>query len=130
MKAYIEQNRQRFLDELFALLRLPSVSADPKYAGHVTQTAEVVAEHLRNAGATTVEIVETPGYPVVYAEKMMDPALPTVCVYGTTMCNLRIRWSSGTATPSNPKSAKPTSTPRAPFLRAVHATTKGSSSCT
>lgn len=82
MKAYIEQNRQRFLDELFALLRLPSVSADPKYAGHVTQTAEVVAEHLRNAGATTVEIVETPGYPVVYAEKMIDPALPTVCVYG------------------------------------------------
>lgn len=82
VQEYISANKQRFLDELLDLLRIPSVSADPKYAGDVRRTAEAVAEHLRQAGADGVEICETPGYPIVYAEKMIDPALPTVLVYG------------------------------------------------
>ncbi len=79
---YINQNRQRFLEELFALLRLPSVSADPAYKNDVLQTAEVVKQGLLDAGADVAEVCETTGYPVVYGEKMVDPSKPTVLVYG------------------------------------------------
>lgn len=82
IKSYLDANRQRFLDELLELLRIPSVSADPKYAGDVRRMAEATAEHLRKAGADTVEIHETDGHPIVYGEKMVDPAAPTVLVYG------------------------------------------------
>ena len=79
---YIEQNRQRFLDELFDLLRLPSISADPAFAGSVHQTAAMVADRLKEAGADKVEICETKGYPIVYGEKIIDASKPTVLVYG------------------------------------------------
>jgi acetylornithine deacetylase/succinyl-diaminopimelate desuccinylase-like protein len=82
VKPYIESNKQRFLDELFALLRIPSVSADATYKGDVFKTADEVAMRLREAGADNVEICQTPGYPVVYGEKMVDPNKPTVLVYG------------------------------------------------
>ena len=78
---FIQQNRDRFLDELFDLLRIPSVSADPAYAGDVRKCAEAVADSLRKAGAAGVELIETGGYPVVYVERMVDPAAPTVLVY-------------------------------------------------
>ena len=80
--AYIEKNRERFLTELFDLLRIPSVSADPAFAGDVTKCAESVADHLRSAGAENVEIIPTGGYPVVYGEKLIAPDAPTVLVYG------------------------------------------------
>ncbi len=79
---YIEQNKQRFLDELMDLLRIPSVSADPAYAESVHKTAEFTAESLKKAGADNVEICATAGYPIVYGEKLIDPSLPTVLVYG------------------------------------------------
>ena len=79
---YLAQNKDRFLDELFDLLRIPSISADPAYAGDVMRCAESVADHLRKAGADNVEVMPTPGYPVVYGERIVDPALPTVLVYG------------------------------------------------
>lgn len=82
IKNYIEQNRERFLDELFELLRFPSVSADPKYKGDVLKTADFVAEKLKEAGADQVEVCITEGYPIVYGEKIIDPSLPTVLVYG------------------------------------------------
>ena len=82
VKPYIESNKQRFIDELFALLRIPSVSADAKYKTDVFKTADEVAMRLREAGADNVEICQTPGYPVVYGEKMVDPNKPTVLVYG------------------------------------------------
>jgi acetylornithine deacetylase/succinyl-diaminopimelate desuccinylase-like protein len=82
MKAYIQTNQQRFLDELFELLRIPSVSADPAYKNDVVMTAEAVAQSLKKAGADAVEICETAGYPIVYAEKMIDASKPTVLVYG------------------------------------------------
>lgn len=79
---YITQNKQRFLDELFELLRKPSISADPEYKQEVLSTAEKTAEFLQKAGADNVEVCKTQGYPVVYADKIIDPSLPTVLVYG------------------------------------------------
>jgi acetylornithine deacetylase/succinyl-diaminopimelate desuccinylase-like protein len=79
---YIETNKERFLNELFELLRIPSVSADAKFKNDVIRTAEVIKEKLTAAGADKVEICPTAGYPIVYAEKMIDPKLPTVLVYG------------------------------------------------
>lgn len=82
IKNYVEQHKQRLLDELFELLRFPSVSADPKYKQDVFNTADHVAQKLRDAGAENVEVCQTAGYPVVYGEKIIDPAKPTVLVYG------------------------------------------------
>ncbi|MSP58182.1 MAG: dipeptidase [Flavobacteriaceae bacterium] len=82
MNQYIEQNRDRFLSELFDLLRIPSISADSTHAGDVRRCAEAVADHLRKAGADNVVLEETAGYPIVYGEKIIDSGLPTVLVYG------------------------------------------------
>lgn len=82
IRKYVSDNKQRFLDELFELLRFPSVSADPKYKGDVIKTAEFVAEKLKAAGAEKVEICPTAGYPIVYGEKILNESLPTVLVYG------------------------------------------------
>ncbi len=82
IKKYIDDHKQRFLDELFELLRFPSVSADPRHKNDVLKTADYVAEKLRSAGADRVEICPTAGYPVVYGEKIIDPTKPTVLVYG------------------------------------------------
>ncbi|MEO1713660.1 MAG: dipeptidase [Bacteroidota bacterium] len=81
-QAYIKANQGRFLEELLDLLRIPSVSADPAYTADVRRTAEFVYESLQKAGADAVEIFETAGHPIVYGEKMVDPSLPTVLVYG------------------------------------------------
>lgn len=82
IKKYIEENKSRFLEELFSLLRFPSVSADPKYKADVLATADFVADKLKEAGAQNVEVCKTDGYPVVYGEKIINPDLPTVLVYG------------------------------------------------
>ena len=82
IKKYVEDNKQRFLDELFELLRFPSVSADPKYKGDVLKTADFVAEKLKESGADKVEVCQTAGYPIIYGEKLIDEKLPTVLIYG------------------------------------------------
>jgi acetylornithine deacetylase/succinyl-diaminopimelate desuccinylase-like protein len=82
IKKYIEENKQRFLDELFELLRYPSVSADPKYKSSMLETAAFVAEKLKAAGADRVEVCPTAGYPIVYGEKIIDASKPTVLIYG------------------------------------------------
>lgn len=79
---YISANQPRFLSELLELLRIPSISADPSHAGDVRQAAEWVAENLRKSGADQVRLEETAGFPIVYGEKMVDPAAPTILVYG------------------------------------------------
>ena len=81
-KAYIEENKQRFVDELFDILRIASISADPAYKDEVLKCADEAANHLRKAGADHVEVLQTKGYPVAYGEKIIDPSLPTVLVYG------------------------------------------------
>jgi acetylornithine deacetylase/succinyl-diaminopimelate desuccinylase-like protein len=82
IKQYIEENKDRFLAELMDMLRIPSVSADSKYKEDVQRNAEFVKNSLIAAGADKVEVCPTPGHPIVYGEKMIDPALPTVVVYG------------------------------------------------
>ncbi|MFC4164061.1 dipeptidase [Epilithonimonas zeae] len=79
---YIQENKQRFLDELFDILRIASISADPAYKSEVLKCADEVAKHLKVAGADNVEILETKGYPIVFGEKIIDANLPTVLVYG------------------------------------------------
>lgn len=79
---YLSQNKDRFLDELLDLLRIPSVSADSKYKDDVKRCAEAVKENMLKAGADKAEIMPTAGHPIVYGEKIIDPKLPTVLVYG------------------------------------------------
>jgi len=82
VKEYIEKNRDRFLEELFELLRIPSVSTDKKYKDDVLRAADYLKEKLESLNVDKVEVCQTPGYPIVYAEKMVDEKLPTVLVYG------------------------------------------------
>ena len=79
---YLAENKQRFLDELFDLLRIPSVSADKNFKADVHKAAEFLKDKFTAAGAENVEICQTAGYPIVYADKIIDPNLPTVLVYG------------------------------------------------
>lgn len=82
MHPYIEKNKDRFLSELFDLLRIPSVSADSRHKEDMRKTAEFVKTQLLKAGIDKAELCETAGFPVVYGEKMINPKLPTVLVYG------------------------------------------------
>lgn len=82
MREYLENNKDRFIEELMDILRVPSVSADPKYKEDVLLMAEKTKQSLLDAGADEAEICDTPGYPIVYAEKIIDHAKPTVLVYG------------------------------------------------
>ncbi len=82
IQKYIQTNQDRFLSELFDLLRIPSVSADSKHKPDVRKAAEYVIQKLKDAGADSVELCETKGHPIVYGEKMIDPSKPTVLVYG------------------------------------------------
>ncbi|WP_334056922.1 dipeptidase [Polaribacter sp. P097] len=82
VNTYIQENKQRFLDELIALLKIPSISADKAYEKQVLLTADFVMDSLKKAGCDKVESCETPGYPIIYGEKIIDDKLPTVLVYG------------------------------------------------
>lgn len=82
IKTYVDKHQKRFLDELIALLKIPSISADKAYKKEVFNTADAVAERLKEAGCELVEICKTPGYPIVYGELIKDKNLPTVLVYG------------------------------------------------
>lgn len=79
---YLQQNQSRFLNELLELLRIPSVSADSKFAGDVRLAAQYVSEKMNSAGAQNVTIYETGGHPIVYGEKIINSSLPTILVYG------------------------------------------------
>jgi len=82
IKEYINENKERFIDELIELLKIPSISADPEYKQDVLNCAAAVANSMKNAGAENIEICKTDGYPIVYADKIIDENLPTVLVYG------------------------------------------------
>lgn len=82
IKTYIETHKDRFINELVDLLKIPSISADPSYSQDVIDTAKAVEAALQKAGCDHTEICETKGYPVVYGEKLVNPNLPTVLVYG------------------------------------------------
>jgi len=82
VKEYISSNKDRFISELFDWLRIPSVSADSRHKGDVRKAAEFLKEKFTAAGVDQAELCETKGHPIVYAEKIINPSLPTVLVYG------------------------------------------------
>lgn len=82
VKDHIEKNRDQYLSELFELLRIPSVSADSRHKEDVGRAAAYVLQKLKEAGADHTELMETKGHPIVFGEKIIDPAKPTVLVYG------------------------------------------------
>jgi acetylornithine deacetylase/succinyl-diaminopimelate desuccinylase-like protein len=82
VRDYISENKQRFLDELIELLKIPSISADPSFSKDVLKAAENVQMRLKEVGCDLVEIHKTAGYPIVYGEKFIDQKLPTILVYG------------------------------------------------
>ncbi|MBU2650824.1 MAG: dipeptidase [Bacteroidetes bacterium] len=79
---YVEENKQRFLDELFGLIRIPSISSESARKDDMYKAAEYWKNAIISAGADKAEIFSTAGNPVVYGEKMIDPSAPTVLVYG------------------------------------------------
>lgn len=81
-KEYLESNKERFLHELLDLLRMPSVSAQSSHREDMVKCAREVSRQMLAAGADKAEVIETSGHPVVYGEKVVDPAAPTVLVYG------------------------------------------------
>ena len=81
-KTYIEKNKKRFLNELFQLLRIPSISASSDHDLDIRLTADLIKKHLLKLGLDNCEIYETQGHPIVYCEKIIDKNLPTILVYG------------------------------------------------
>ena len=84
---YIEENKERFVEELFDLLKIPSVSAKSEYKDDVRKAAEYIKQKFLDAGVDHAEICETSLHPIVYAEKTIDASLPTVLVYGHYDCS-------------------------------------------
>lgn len=82
VKKYIEEHRDRFLDELFGLIRIPSISSESARKGDMLKAAEYWKEAILKAGADKAEVMPSEGNPVVYGEKTIDPSAPTVLVYG------------------------------------------------
>lgn len=82
IQEYISTHKNRFIEELIELLKIPSVSADTAYSQDVLTTADHIMASLKKAGCDKVELCQTPGYPIVYGEKIIDKNLPTVLVYG------------------------------------------------
>ncbi|KRP26734.1 MAG: peptidase dimerization domain protein [Cryomorphaceae bacterium BACL22 MAG-120619-bin32] len=82
IKSYIGNHKNRFVEELIELLKIPSISADSAYKKDILLTADFVLESLKKAGCDHVELFETPGNPIVYGEKIINKNLPTVLVYG------------------------------------------------
>ncbi len=81
-KEYHEKNKDRFLNEMLDILRIPSVSAKSEHKADMLKCAEAVKKSLLDAGCDKAEVISTAGHPVVYGEKIIDPAKPTVLVYG------------------------------------------------
>ena len=79
---YIKQNKDRFLEELFELIRIPSISSEAAHKKDMIRCAECWRKHLLAAGADKAEVMPTDGNPIVYGEKIIDPKKPTVLVYG------------------------------------------------
>ncbi len=79
---YINDNKDKFLNQLFDLLRIPSISADPAYKDEVVKAAQFIVDDLKNTGCQNVNLYKTNGHPIVYGEYIVDDKLPTVLVYG------------------------------------------------
>jgi acetylornithine deacetylase/succinyl-diaminopimelate desuccinylase-like protein len=92
---YQNENKDRFLEEMLELLRIPSVSAKSEHKADMRRCAEAVRQRLLEAGADRAEVMETAGHPVVYGEKLVDAAKPTYLYMAIMMCNPLNRWNCG-----------------------------------
>ena len=79
---YINQNQEKFLNELLDLLRIPSISADPKYTNDVLRCAQNLKAGFDSIGLDNVEVISTKGHPIVYGERIIDESFPTILIYG------------------------------------------------
>ncbi len=82
IKSYVAQHKERFLNELIELLKIPSISADSAYKNDILKAADIVKSSLEKAGCNTVELCKTPGNPIIFGEHIIDKNLPTILVYG------------------------------------------------
>jgi acetylornithine deacetylase/succinyl-diaminopimelate desuccinylase-like protein len=82
IKKLIDKNKDRFVEELFEILRIPSISAMPEHKGDMLRAAELIKLKLLDAGADMAAVMPSTGQPVVYAEKIIDPGKPVVLIYG------------------------------------------------
>ena len=103
LDAYCDAHQPRFVDELVEFCRIPSISADPAFAGDVRRSAERLAQAARDAGFTTAELIETPGHPTVYAERLVDPELPTVLIYAHHDIQPAVPLEEWTSPPFDPR---------------------------
>ena len=103
IKQYIQENEERFLNELFSLIRIPSISALPAHKDDMLACAERWRQLLLEAGADEAMVMPSEGHPLVYAEKRVSPDAPTVLVlHIMTSCRPN-RWNYGKASLSNRK---------------------------
>lgn len=112
---YLEENTDRFQNELIELLRIPSISIDPAHQQDIAEAAHWLENKLRAMGVQNVEVLPTEGHPVVYGEWLHGgDAAPTVLVYGHYDVQFPERWRIGRASRSSPRSATAISLPAAP----------------
>ena len=81
-REFISNNKDRFLEELFELLKIQSVSTDLKFKSEVQKAADYLFGQFKLLQLDNIEKIETPGHPIVYAEKIINSTYPTILVYG------------------------------------------------
>ena len=127
---YIEDNKDRFLIELFDLLRIPSISADSKHDKDTRAAADLLITHFEKLGLENCEIHETKGHPIVYGEKIINKNLPTILVYGHYDVQPVDPIELWDKDPFDPYIKKQKSIQREQFFVEVHVMTKDKCLCT
>lgn len=82
LKKYIHDNKNRFINELYELIRIPSISTGNEHKADMEITAELIQRHLQYINMNNIEIIQTEGNPLIYADKIINDDLPTILVYG------------------------------------------------
>ena len=126
---FISKHADRFLNELISLIKIPSVSADPAYKSDVIDCSKHLANSFKEIGLDKIEICQTAGYPIVYGEKIIDPSLPTVLVYGHYDVQPADPIDLWTSPPFEPVKKKQKFIQQEQFSLEVHATTRDKCSC-
>ena len=129
MKKQILEEKKEYLEQLFDLLKIPSISADPKYNEAVKKTANWIEGALKKIGCNNVEVFETAGHPIVYGEKFININAPTVLVYGHYDVQPPDPLELWETILSNHQLKKLNSTLMAQYLLVVHVMTKGKCLC-
>ena len=126
---FIDQNKDRFLQELIELLKIPSVSADSKFSENVREAANYIHNKLISAGAENCQIFETKGHPIVYGEKIINDSFPTILVYGHYDVQPADPYDLWDSNPFDPVIKKLLYTPKEQFLLVGHVMTRVKCTC-